>query len=174
MKEIKIAKLEESKFQFIETWSLVGIHWGMSRVMAQIHALLLVSSEPMNTDDIMNYLSISRGSTSMNVRALIDWRLVAKKIIRGQRVEYFVAEKDIWKVVTRILTERRKRELEPLKNYLMNFEEIKDDTSVEYKEFRKTIKDIDGFVGTADKALDKLSSGDKSRVFSSLMKFILK
>ena len=34
--------------------------------MAQIHALLLVSAEPLSTEDIMEQLEVSRGNVNMN------------------------------------------------------------------------------------------------------------
>ncbi len=46
---------------------------GINRTMAQIHALLLVSPDPLSQDDIMEQLSVSRGNVNMNIRDLIDW-----------------------------------------------------------------------------------------------------
>src|SRR5437870_1761648 len=130
-------KLKEAKHNFVETWGILGTNWGISRTMAQIHALLLVSDVPLSTDDIMKELNISRGNANLNVRALIDWGLVDRKIIRGNRLEYFTAEKDVWKVVIRILTERRKRELDPLKKSLPDLRDIEDKAAnkEEYKQF---------------------------------------
>ena len=67
-------KLTEAKEKFIGSWGALGTNWGISKTMAQIHALLLVSPDPVNTEEIMETLSISRGNVNMNVRALIeDW-----------------------------------------------------------------------------------------------------
>ena len=63
--------------------------------MAQVHALLLVSTKPLSADDIMETLQISRGNVNMNVRALIDWGIVSKEFVMGERKEFFVADKDI-------------------------------------------------------------------------------
>src|ERR1700761_2541867 len=107
-------KLAEAKQQFIQSWGVLGSQWGINRTMAQVHALLLVASKPLSTDDIMSELSISRGNTNMNVRDLLDWGLVEKVIVQGDRKEYFNAEKDIWKVATRIMYQRKKRDLDPM------------------------------------------------------------
>ena len=60
--------------------------------MAQVHALLLISADPLSQDDIMEQLNVSRGNANMNIRELIDWGLVDRIIIPGERKEYFVAE----------------------------------------------------------------------------------
>jgi DNA-binding transcriptional regulator GbsR (MarR family) len=103
-------KLTDAKAQFISSWGAFGTHWGINRTMAQIHALLLISPDPITQDDIMEQLSISRGNVNMNTRDLIDWGLVERVLIPGERKEFFVAEKDIWKVSTQIIKERKKRQ----------------------------------------------------------------
>ncbi len=65
-------KLIEAKQQFINSWGAFGTHWGINRTMAQIHALLLVSPDPMTQDDIMDELNISRGNTNMNIRPMLQ------------------------------------------------------------------------------------------------------
>ena len=94
-------KLPEARQQFIHSWGVLGSQWGINRTMAQVHSLLLVASKPLSTDEVMEQLSISRGNANMNVRELIDWGLVQKVIVPGERKEFFTAEKDIWKVAGR-------------------------------------------------------------------------
>ena len=120
-------KLPEARQQFISSWGAFGTHWGINRTMAQIHALLLVSPDPLTQDDIMEELNISRGNTNMNIRELINWGLVERVILSGERKEYFTAEKDIWKVVKQIVKERKKRELEPMMQLLDKLEDVEVD-----------------------------------------------
>jgi DNA-binding transcriptional regulator GbsR (MarR family) len=68
----------------------------------------------MTTDEIMEALTMSRSNANLNIRALLDWGLVYKKSLAGDRKEYFVAEKDIWEVSIKIVKERRRREIEPV------------------------------------------------------------
>ena len=96
-----------SKEKFLQAFGTFGSDWGINRTMAQIHALLLISPEPLSTDKIMDELKVSRGSANMNLRALIDWNLVHKELKAGDRKEYFVAEKDMWEVVKRIVIQRK-------------------------------------------------------------------
>lgn len=164
-------KLTEAKQHFISSWGAFGTHWGINRTMAQIHALLLVSPDPMTQDDIMEELNISRGNTNMNIRELINWGLVDRVIIPGERKEYFSAEKDIWKVVRQIVKERKKRELEPmllLLDKLENVEGDKKDKSV--KTFIDTVSGIRKLGRQADKTLDMMIRAEESWFVGALMK----
>ena len=56
-------KLTEARQHFISSWGAFGTHWGINRTMAQIHALLLISPNPLTQDDIMEELDISKGTS---------------------------------------------------------------------------------------------------------------
>ena len=107
-------KYAEARDQLIQTWGQLSSGWGINRTMGQIHALLMIAPSAMTADQIIQELSISRGNVSMNLRSLIDWGLVHKVYIAGDRKEYFAAEKDGWVMALRIARERKKRELDPV------------------------------------------------------------
>lgn len=111
-------KLEQAKLQFIQTWGNFGSQWGINRSMAQVHAILLVSDHSLCTEDVMASLGISRGNANMNLRELMNWNLIYKESVIGDRREFFRAEKDMWEVAKRIVKERKRRELEPLQHHL--------------------------------------------------------
>ena len=164
-------KLADAKNQFIASWGAFGTHWGINRTMAQVHALLLVSADPLSQDDIMEQLSVSRGNANMNIRELIDWGLVDRVIIPGERREYFSAEKDIWKVATQIVKERKKRELNPMLKLLEQLEEVEGDKKDKHiKQFTDTVNGIKRFGLQADKMLDVLVKADENWFVGSLMK----
>jgi DNA-binding transcriptional regulator GbsR (MarR family) len=166
-------KLTEAKQQFIQSWGVLGSQWGINRTMAQVHALLLVASAPLSTDDIMEQLSISRGNANMNVRELMDWSLVNKIIVPGDRKEYFSAEKDIWKVAMHIMQQRKKRELDPMVkvlNQLGNVEEDKKDPEV--KAFTDAIANIKKFAGQADKTMDMMIKAEENWFWSNFLKLL--
>lgn len=166
-------KLEAAKAQFIQTWGSLATQWGINKTMAQIHALLLITPDPVSQDDLMEELSISRGSANMNIRELIDWGLVDRVVVPGERKEYFLAEKDIWKVFRQIVKERKKRELEPLLKVLEQLQEVEGEKkNREAKAFRDTIGNIHKFVGQADKSLDTLTRADENWFWGSLIKLI--
>ena len=118
----------EAKNEFIQTWGVLGTNWGINKAMAQIHALLLATEQPLTTDEIMKQLLVSRSNANLNIRALLDWGLVFKKHIAGDRKEYFVADKDIWNVAIKIMNERRKREVVPIVNELKQISNFDADT----------------------------------------------
>jgi DNA-binding transcriptional regulator GbsR (MarR family) len=164
-------KLSEAKQQFISSWGAFGTHWGINRTMAQIHALLLVSPDPMTQDDIMEELNISRGNTNMNIRELINWGLVERVLLTGERKEFFTAEKDIWKVVKLIVKERKKRELEPMLQLLDKLEEVEGDKrDKNVKAFVDTVSGIKKLGKQADKTLDTMIRAEESWFVGALMK----
>ncbi|MES2734341.1 MAG: MarR family transcriptional regulator [Bacteroidota bacterium] len=166
-------KLEEAKEKFIQAWGTFGSNWGINRTMAQVHALLLVSADPLSAEDIMEALNISRGNTNMNVRALIDWGLVFKEFQSGERKEFFTAEKDIWQVFKQIAKERRKRELEPVFKVLNEVSRVEGDTeSKEMKAFNEAIQGIHNFASKADGTLDKLIKADENWFFNAFIKLM--
>lgn len=164
-------KLTEAKQQFISSWGAFGTHWGINRTMAQIHALLLVNPDPMTQDDIMEELNISRGNTNMNIRELINWGLVERVILPGERKEYFSAEKDIWKVVKQIVKERKKRELEPMLQLLDKLEGVEGDKRDKHvKTFVDTVSSIKKLGQQADKTLDVMIRAEESWFVGNLIK----
>lgn len=164
-------KLTEAKQQFISSWGAFGTNWGINRTMAQIHALLLVSPDPLTQDDIMEELNISRGNTNMNIRELINWGLVERVLLTGERKEYFTAEKDIWKVVKQIVKERKKRELEPMLKLLDQLEAVEGDKrDRNVKTFVDTVSSIKKLGRQADKTLDVMIRAEESWFIGAIMK----
>ncbi|MBL7739519.1 MAG: winged helix-turn-helix transcriptional regulator [Chitinophagaceae bacterium] len=164
-------KLTEAKQQFISSWGAFGTHWGINRTMAQIHALLLVTPDPLTQDDIMEQLNISRGNTNMNIRELINWGLVERVLLAGERKEYFSAEKDIWKVVKQIVKERKKRELEPMLKLLDQLEGVEGDKKDKnIKAFVDAVGSIKRLGKQADKTLDAMIKAEESWFVGNLIK----
>lgn len=164
-------KLPEARQQFIQTWARLGTEWGINRTMAQVHALLLSTPKSLSTEEVMEELSISRGNANMNIRELINWNLVYRETIQGDRKEYFRAEKDIWEVAKRIARERKKREIEPLLWELNQLEKV-EDNSVEGEQFVKMIRDINGFANKVNKSVETMMRADESWFFGAILKLL--
>jgi DNA-binding transcriptional regulator GbsR (MarR family) len=81
--------------------------------MAQVHALLFISSEPLSANQIMDELQISRGNVSMALRELMAWGIANRVHIKGERREFYTTEKDVWTLFRIIARERKKREVDP-------------------------------------------------------------
>lgn len=121
----KPVSLTPAQDRFIAAWGQMGSTWGISRTMAEVHALLFISARPLCTDDVMERLAISRGNASMSLRALVDWGIVSREHKRGDRKEYFVAEGDAWAILKAVVQERMRREIHPV---LAALAEIRDAT----------------------------------------------
>lgn len=120
-------RLRESQDRFVAVWGQMAGAWGVSRTMAEVHALLYIVGDAMNTDEVMERLQISRGNASMSLRALLDWGIVERAHKRGDRKEYFKAEQDVWTLFRAIVRQRITREVDPL---LAALYEIRDMTPV--------------------------------------------
>ena len=159
----------EGKEKFIQAWGALGSSWGINKAMAQIHALLLISKNPLSTEEIMEELKISRGNANMNIRALIDWGIVQKENKLGERKEYFTAGKDIWELARQVSRERRRREIEPIIKILEQVQDVKgNDMNVE--EFKEVTKDLRDFSLKVDGVLDKFIKSDQNWFYKLLMK----
>jgi len=165
-------KLQEAKKQFIQTWARLGTEWGINRTMAQVHALLLITDKLLSTEDVMEELSISRGNANMNLRELMNWNLIYKELVPGDRKEYFKAEKDVWEIAKRIARERKKREIEPVLRELKQLQDIDDKNSAESARFLKTVKDIHGLATKIDKSAETMMKADESWFFGAILKLL--
>jgi len=119
--------IREAQDRFIAAWGKMGSAWGISRTMAEVHALLYITGLPLCTDDAMERLSISRGNASMSLRALQDWGIIRRVHKRGDRKEYFEAESDVWTMFRTIARERKKREIDPLVHSLFEIRDLTED-----------------------------------------------
>ncbi|MDO6811402.1 GbsR/MarR family transcriptional regulator [Tenacibaculum soleae] len=166
--------LDEAKLKYIHTWGSLATSWGINKTMAQVHALLLVSNKPMSADAIMETLKISRGNVNMNVRALIDWGIVSKEFVIGERKEFFVADKDIWELFKQVTKERKKREIEPVLKVLDELQNDVNDNSEDAMEFKKVMKDLATVTNAVNTILDKTIKADEHWLLSSFTKMIKK
>ena len=161
----------EGRERFISAWGDLGSSWGIPKTMAQIHALLLISTEPLNCDQIMEHLSCSRGNANTNIRALCDWELVYNRCQDGCRKEYFLAEKDMWNIVRKIIINRKKKELEPLITVLHEVSGVQG-MCTKSEEFCKLVADLKTFSQKADNTLDKLVNTESKWLLGTFMNVI--
>jgi len=166
-------KNEEGREEFIQLWGTIGTNWGINRTMAQVHALLLISADAQSAEDVMEALNVSRGNVNMNLRALIDWGLVRKTHKAGERREFFIAEKDAWKMARQIIRERKRRELDPVRNSLKELSQVEGD-DVDTVAFRKMMTDLSQLTSEADVALETLMNSERTWVMQTFMKFLAK
>ena len=98
---------------FVLHFGEMGSRWGINRTVGQIYALLYLSNEPLNAEDIVERLGVSRSNVSMGLKELQAWNLVRHKHKPGHRRDYFSTPDDIWQIVRTLVEERKKREIDP-------------------------------------------------------------
>jgi len=166
--------LAEAKAQFINLWGVSGTSWGVSKTLAQVHALLLVSPQALSTEDIMEQLTISRGNASQTVRELIDWGLIYKELRPGERREYFVAEKDMLRVTQCIIAARKRRELDQMKRTLDQLAQLPGNPAdADYQAFHTVLTDIQQLADTSDKLLTRLMKAERNWFLDKFLKLFL-
>jgi DNA-binding transcriptional regulator GbsR (MarR family) len=163
-------EINEARKRFIQAWGTLGTSWGINKAMAQIHALLIVSPEPLSAEEIMDELQISRGNVNMNLRALMDWGIVSKQHQSGERKEFFTAGKDVWELARQVAKERKRRELDPILKVLDEIQHVSGDNKKDIAEFRKVTGDLFDFSKKMGNVLDKFSASDRNWFFKILMK----
>lgn len=163
---------QEAKEKFISTWGSLGSLWGINKAMAQIQALLFISTKPLSMEDIMEELKISRGNTSMNLRQLMDWGIVSKTLVAGERKEFFTTEKDVQELARIIAKERSRREIKPVLKVLKEISSIKDDNTAKTKELIKQTKALHDLSENADTMVNKIVNQEQNWLTKSLLKFL--
>ncbi len=165
--------LTAARDEFVAQWGAMGSAWGINRTMAQIHALLITTPGAMTTDEIMDDLKISRGNAHGNLRELVSWGLVRSVIRKGERKEYFEAEKDVWKMVCIVMRERSRRELRPAMTVLRDCAaRTRSLKGPEAAAFNETIKGLGDFLNLADSVIAKVSASEQSRMVPWALRFL--
>jgi len=167
------AAFETARDEFVAQWGAISSSWGINRTMAQIHALLLVSTDPMFTDQIMEQLEISRGNAHSNLKELVNWGIVKSVYKKGDRKEYFEAEKDVWRMFCTITRERKRREIDPALDVLKKCAEKTEDMACpECKAFHDQMKQLTEFVEMISSLMDKLSGAEQNKAIPLALKLL--
>lgn len=166
-------ELQATRDEFVTQWGAMGSAWGINRTMAQIHALLITTGRPLSTDEIMEDLKISRGNAHGNLRDLVSWGLIRSIVRKGERKEYFEAEKDVWKMFCTVIRERRRRELRPAMEVLRRCaERTKGLKGEEADSFNQQIKALSDFLELTDNVITKIARSEQSKIVPWALKFL--
>ena len=138
--------LGEARDQFVSQWGVIGSAWGVNRTMAQIHALLITAPAALSTDDIMQELKISRGNAHSNLRDLVSWGLVRSVVRKGERKEFFEAEK-----------------------CLSRTKSLRD---AQAAAFNKQLKHLSDFLELTDGVITKITQSEQSKMVPWALRFL--
>src|ERR1700745_3328598 len=106
-------QLTDIQRQYILHWGEMGTRWGINRTVAQIHALLFLSPQPLAADEIAKTLNVARSNVSTSIRELEGWGIVRPVHVLGERREHYEALKDVWEMFRIIVEQRKRREVDP-------------------------------------------------------------
>jgi DNA-binding transcriptional regulator GbsR (MarR family) len=98
---------------YVLHWGEMGTRWGVNRTVAQIHALLYISSRPLHAEEITEVLGVARSNVSNSLKELQGWGIVKLVHAPGDRRDYFESMKDVWEMFRVVMDERKKREFDP-------------------------------------------------------------
>lgn len=85
--------------------------WGFKRNMGRVWAVLFLSPEPLSAEDLRQSLKLSSGAVSMTLNELARWGVVRKVWVQGERRDFFAAEVQLWRMISRVFSEREKTEI---------------------------------------------------------------
>jgi DNA-binding transcriptional regulator GbsR (MarR family) len=99
--------------KYVLHWGEMGQRWGVSRSVAQLHALLYLADEPLPADEIAETLGLARSNVSTGLRELMGWDLVKLVHLEVDRRDHFEARQDPWDMLVTIAEGRKRREIDP-------------------------------------------------------------
>lgn len=159
-------ELSPSIARFVLHWGDLGSQWGVNRSVAQIHALLFISDEPLNAEQIAATLGLARSNVSNSIRELHSWKLIERVPVLGERRDHFTAEADIWEMATRIAKGRKEREIDPAEAALkLCNEEAANDPKIS-PQARQKLADMLEFVSTMSRWHDEMLSVPKGALMT--------
>lgn len=148
-------KLTDIQRQFILHWGEMGTRWGISRTVAQIHALLYLSPEPLHAEQLAQTLNVARSNVSTSIRELESWGIVRPVHVLGDRREHYECLKDVSAMFVLILEQRKRRELDPTVQLLRQcLAQLERDPSDAYT--RERLQEMAQFFETTSEAYDQL------------------
>ena len=106
-------RLSTVQQKFVLHWGEMGTRWGVNRTVAQVHALLYLSPEPLTADDIVATLGVARSNVSTSLKELQGWGIVKLVHVLGDKRDHFESMKDVWEMFRIVMDERKKREFDP-------------------------------------------------------------
>src|SRR6056297_3923018 len=141
--------------EFILHFGEMGSRWGINRTVGQIYAMLFLAEKPLNADQIVEALGVSRSNVSMSLKELQSWNLVRLRHIPEDRRDYFSSPDDLWEIVRILVAERKKREIDPTLSKLRELEMSgpagDDYAEARIAELRELIEMMTGFYAEMEK-----------------------
>jgi DNA-binding transcriptional regulator GbsR (MarR family) len=108
-----MTKLSPTAEKFVLHWGEMGTRWGISRTVAQVHALLYLAPKALNAEEVVETLGVARSNVSTSLKELQAWGLVRLVHVLGDRRDHFEVVGDVWQMFHAIVEQRKRREIDP-------------------------------------------------------------
>jgi DNA-binding transcriptional regulator GbsR (MarR family) len=142
-------KLPAAVEAFVLHWGDLGGQWGVNRSVAQIQALLILSERPLTAEEIAEKLGMARSNVSNSIKELLNWKLVMRVPVMGDRRDYYVAETDLWQMASKVAQGRKEREIDPMVTAIRAAMEHADDPKIS-PVVRERLKGMHDFITTVE------------------------
>ena len=140
--------------------------FGLNNIMAQLYAMLYLSDKALSLDELADRLKVSKGSSSINIRALEEYGAVKRIWVKGSRKNYYEEETNIAKVILDRIKSMSQRRLLEIEETLDTSYKILDTANTadkrrpaEYAVLKDRLDKLRSFHTQAKSLLDLLNSG---------------
>ena len=158
--------LSKAQDVFLSSINQICGKFGLNNIMAQLYAILYLSQKPISLDDMAKRLKISKGSVSINIRALESYGAVARVWVKGSRKDYYKTQNSITKVIMDRIRSMGEKRLSELEDTIKTSYSILDSISAKDEEerreaelFKQKVDELNGIYEKA-KSLFELFNSD--------------
>jgi HTH-type transcriptional regulator, glycine betaine synthesis regulator len=135
--------------------------WGFKRNMGRMWTVLYLEDHPLTAADLQDRLGLSTGAVSMLLAELVQWGIVKKAWVVGERREHYEAETSLWKMVSRVF---RERELNWIKTAVESFRraegELEPGRDARKKLIAERVANLVQLAGVGAKLLEQILDGE--------------
>jgi DNA-binding transcriptional regulator GbsR (MarR family) len=130
--------------------------WGFRKALGRLWTILFLSDTPLPADVIAERLQMSAGAVSMGLNELRRWAVVRRVWRPGQRREYFEAETDFWKMISKVVSERERFLIRSVRDRLENASDLLKSVAQtpEVRTSRQRLGKLLALVGVAQSVID--------------------
>lgn len=133
-------------------------YWGFRKALGRVWTVLYLSGEPLAAADLGERLSMSAGAVSMTLTELQRWGVVRRVWLPGERKEFFEAETDLWKMISKVINERERHLASDVKSRLAEARELlaRAPRTRETKEREERMKHLLALAAIGEKVIEAL------------------
>jgi len=150
--------MPEAMRRFILHWGDMGGTWGVNRTVAQIHALLYMSENPLHAEQIADCLGVARSNVSNSLKELLKIKIIERVPITGERRDFYAADTDVWSIAKKVAAIRKEREIDPALETLRQCLKAADVDKTVSQEQRRRLQEMEDFTATIGGWYDEMST----------------